>query len=214
MSQQTSIRFGDIGECDPYSPEAYPFIYTLVDPATDYTLVGGVRVRNFYSTTPAIRNRYFGVQIGADSMEERTIILEPDYNYFIERIAFTAMTDADPAVNPYEWYTDVGSMFTYFDMNTQYANPILKDVSATMIVKSSQSVFIYGGSNINGFQNGDEATIPLDVTSIQGYDYKPDSERTEYFVSKNGQLTFQLHNESTVNDIIVNAAIFGQKVRV
>jgi len=214
MSKQMSIRFGDTGECDPYSPEAYPFIYTLVDPVRDFTLVNGVRVPNFYSTTPAIRNRYFGVQIAAGEEQERTVVLEPDYNYFVERIAFTVMTDADPAANPYEWYTDVGSMFTYFDMNTQYANPLLKDLRATMIVKSSQSIYIYGGSNINGFQNGDADTVPLDISTIQGYDYKPDSEMTQYFVSKNGQITFQLHNVSTANDIIVNAAIFGQKVRV
>jgi hypothetical protein len=152
------------------------------------------------------------VLVPANGMVSRYVVLDPDYNYKLLALKYSA----------YYWDPSGSTMYNYVDQTAlisegmdpdmdKVGNPVSHFISAALFVQGSGSQCLYGGPSLNPNNNLTRLPIPLDV--IEGYDYGFYTVRTPYLCPRQGILYLELTNTKAV-DLYVAAAIYGMKVRL
>lgn len=159
-----------------------------------------------------------------------TVVLNGN-SYRIESITNNALAiikDADiPAVaeasgaltrsawNKFQWYEEpTGFFLEQGDYQTAIGDSLLRYITVSVWFATPQGVYLYGGMNFDKAINSHGATIPVNPTSVQGYDFGFGQLYTDFLLPREGIVFFDLTNNHPTYDLVVGCTASGLKIRV
>ena len=206
QTEDFSVKFGRDPSLGLEEQKAFPFIYTFVNHNDDTWRPGGAGLANLSNIGPVIP---------ANSKITHNVVLDPDYNFKLLAIKYTAYKYLrDEGFDGYLWYT-VSSVIISDGMDPDMdfiGTPLYRYVGITLSFQGSGSKIIHGGPDAGPIYAGQRVPLPFDV--IQGYDYGFLTTRVPYLLPRQGVMTFEITNSSPYYDIVVGAAIYGMKIRI
>jgi hypothetical protein len=152
-------------------------------------------------------------------------------DYRIESItndALAIIKDADiPAVaepagvmvrlawNKYMWYEEpTGFFLEQGDYQTAIGTPLLRYITVSVWFATPQNIYLYGGINQDAQTNPHGDVIPVNVKSVQGYDYGFGQLFSDFLLPREGNVFFDINNNHPVKDLVVGCTARGLKIRV
>lgn len=202
FSVNNAVQFGNTVDRGAEAQKAFPFFYTLVHP--DFEV-------------PANTDTLLGLTVLPQGRRQVAIILDNDYNFKLLWIRFTACLRLLAGGYTYYNVATVNDV-TPGDTEQLFTGELwMRYIRVSLSSTSNQATLLYGGANTdpivyNAFPDFD--TIPLQIQSIQGYDYGVGQCHLPYLCPAGGTLRFDLYNTHARNSFIVNAVVYGMKVRV
>lgn len=105
-------------------------------------------------------------------------------------------------------------MLEPYDYQLQYGKSYLSDLEVAISVRSSQNNILYGGppQDSNTLNPKSDGWLPVEVSSIQGYDYGNAQLKSPYLIAMNGVVQVKFYNTGDA-DLLVAGYLSGHKVR-
>ena len=193
-----SVQFGRGNDLE--SQASFPYIYTFINNDDPASLLHGVS--SAYVTVPR------------SSSITKFVTLDPDYNFKLLNIKYSALMDYEGHPESAYYVADQSSYGLDPDMEAA-GIPATHFVELSLSFAGSGSEFLYGGANTQPQISGNGASrIPIPVNVLQGYDYGFLTVRTPRLLPMRGAMIFEITNTWAYGDIYVAAAIYGIKIRV
>lgn len=208
----SSVKFGRDPSGGLEGKDAFPFFYTLVN-------------HNDINWTPNASPpdlSTYTVLCKAGSMTPHYVRLDPDYNYKLIAIKYSAYSYVPPngRGGHYSWYGTAGQFNTYLDPGIDYGgDPLTRYIQVSLSIQGSGSATIFGGQNVQGAAGNADAKIPLAIECMQGYEYGFQALRCPYLLPLQAILSFEFTNTraadpSGASDIYIAAMMYGMKIRL
>lgn len=155
-----------------------------------------------------------GIIIPAGLSGEIAINMNYDYNFKLKWFKYSCYY-YDSENSQYLWYEPIaGWQYEYGDYQTAIGTPLINSIRVSVILVGSQQRVLYGGQNIDGYQNVNWNKLPVDCSILQGYDYGIGQLYTPYLLAKGGTILFKFQNTHTVKNLLVTGMAYGVKVRL
>lgn len=186
--------------------KVFPFMYSLVDSEND-TWEENKVTDNLDSIGPLVVS-------GGTILHP--VRMRPDYNFKMLWIKYSAYW-FDSQNSEYLWYEPVtgwSGLLEAGDVQTQIGTPLVQSIRVSLSVHGPDGRYIYGGHNQDNAINNLGPLLPVQPTTIQGYDFGWGQIRTEYLVPKSGTLLFRFTNNHAIKDLRIAGLIYGMKIRV
>jgi hypothetical protein len=198
-----SVKFGRDPSRGLEGQKAFPFIYTFVNHNDD-------------TWTPDLTGLLqpslscIGPTVAAGATVTHNVMLDPDYNFKLLGIKYTAYKWVSSA---YFWYASVPATISDgMDPDMDFIGAPLTDyINMTVSFQGSGAQQLYGGNDPAPIISG-RSRIPLPVNVNQGYDFGFLTMRTPRLLPRQGAMVFEITNTFSVA-LTVGAAIYGMKIR-
>jgi hypothetical protein len=203
-----AVKFGRDPVQGMEGVNAFPFFYSLVN-TNDVNWTPGL--------TPPDLSPY-AVKCIAGAMTPHYVRLDPDYNYKLIAIKYSAYMVT--RAGGYAWYGDTGQFNTYLDPGVDYGGDFLaRNIQVSLSVQGSGSTTLFGGQNVQGASGNSDQKIPLALECMQGYESGFQALRCEYLLPLQAILSFEFTNTLPAdpggrNDLYVAAMMYGMKIRL
>lgn len=179
----------------------FPFMYTFLTPLNHKQPEPGIRVASNAHTTHHVRT-------------------DPDFAFKLLWVKYSAYwKDTSGAYAVYRAF-DESKVVSILpgDPAATAGDQLTNHLFVTLQMLSSGARTIVGSKNLQPWRNDTDALlengmVPMCAGAGQGYMYGYGEVRTPYLCPKDGVMQFRLTNDFT-EDLYVNAAIFGLKLRV
>jgi len=200
-TEDFSVKFGRDPAMGLEGQKAFPFIYTLVNHSDDPWVKSAGGLANLNCLGPIIPT-------GAS--KQINVLLDADYNFKLLAIRYSVYA-YDQGIGYYWYDTQQATISGGMEDEVDWPGDALwKYVGVTLSFQGSGSNILYGGTD-TGALGG--ARVPLQLDTIQGFEYGFLVTRTPYLLPRQGVLVFEFTNNKRV-DVVVAAAIYGMKIRV
>ena len=206
-SPDYSVQFGQTIDKGLEGQRAFPFFYNFVNAVDDTweAVKGPATAANLTGIGPAIP---------ALGSVQHPIRLDPDYNYLLLWIRYTA-TWLDTVNGIYVWYEPVVGWFQeQGDYQSSIGTPLVASIDVSAFFLGSQTNYLYGGFNTNPLAGGGTGRLSLPIEAAQGYDCGMGQLRTPYLLPREGIVMLDIHNRHTVKTLVVGGCLYGLKIRL
>jgi len=201
QTEDFAVKFGRDPSLGLEEQKAFPFIYTLVNHNDDTWQPGGAGLANLVNLGPVVP---------ANSKITHNVVLDPDYNFKLLAIKYTAYKFV---TGVFYWYTVASATISDgMDPDMDFVGtPLSRYIGITLSFQGSGSKILHGGPDAGPIYAGQRVPLPLNV--MQGYDYGFLTTRVPYLLPRQGVMAFEITN-SSIYDTVVGAAIYGMKIRI
>jgi hypothetical protein len=203
-----AIRFDEtpdmgLGECN----KAYPFIYNFVHNEDDNwdTVKGAGTLANLTGIGP---------NIAPGATIDWNVRMDPDYTYKVKFLRYTVYWYNSQGTPQYGWYDPIVGWDYFPDFQTHIGTPLRDYIDISLSTLGPNSNYIYGGDNIDRFMNGGGNLQPVNVPTLQGYDYGMGQLNTPFLIPKEGLLRFKITNRHTIKTLTIGGMVYGFKIRM
>lgn len=187
-----------------YENKAYPFIYNFISSTDEnWDRLNGTLAGNISD---------IAIPIGPGATIRHAVHIEPDRMFKILWYKYTAYW-IDSQNSNYRWYEPVAAWFQEVDYQTMIGSPLINSIDISVQYLPNNE-FAYGGINTRSITNLGGYTIPLAVSSVQGYDYGYGQLKTPHLLARNGVVVFEITNQHDTKTLYVGGIIYGMKIRV
>lgn len=191
-----AVRFGESVDTLGETNKAFPFWYNFIPDEDD----------------PSESTDYLGVTVPANSVREHFVKIDPDYTFKLLWFKYSVYRPPSLQVAHYRWYDDTASVKRTSDYQLFLGTPFTKYIDITVSYRP-QGSFLYGGINTDPTLVTAMGTNPIEVHTLQGYDYGYGQLRTPVLLPREATVAFTIHNTADAN-LIIAGCMFGMKVRV
>lgn len=227
-SRDFSVKFNRSVDMGLETQKAFPFIYTLVSSQADQWTPQATDAATWGQPEGLANISFVGPTIAAAQTVEYPLRLDPDCNFKMLNIKYTAyaFSDRSPGTyNQYIWNYDYPGVANNMQMVEEESSinsfvvPLTSMLQVSLSFAGAGSKYIYGGENLDDIVNQRGSLLPIGLQMMQGYNYGFGQVRSPFLLPREGALVFKFTNLSGIRDrigmnITVGAAIYGMKVRL
>lgn len=200
-----SVKFGRTHELGLESQKAFPFVYTFINSNDDAWAASAGQ--------PSMA--HIGPLVPAGQTVSKNVLLDPDYNFKLLAIKYTAYY-WNSRSSYYEWYENAVATEETDPDFLKIGTPLSRYVRISLSLQGSGSTILYGGPHNNpvipaASVNG---RLPLPLEAAQGYDSGHYTLRTPYLLPREAIMVFDITNDHATKNLYVGAAIYGMKIRI
>jgi hypothetical protein len=202
-----AVKFGRAADAGLGVNKAFPYIYNFVNREDDEW-----EANKGEGTAGNLTG--IGPLVPSGQTVQHVIRLDPDFNFKLLWFKYTTYWH-DAANSLYFWYDPVAGWFLEPTGNTQahIGTPLTRYIRISVSFRPD-SRYLYGGQNLDILTNGQGGLVPINIQSVQGYDFGYGQVRAPYWLPNWGYIVFEITNTHTIKDIVVGGIAFGMKVRV
>lgn len=201
-----AVRLGQSVDMGLGPQKAFPFIYSFVD-SVDDTWDTNKGTDNLDSIGPLV---------AAGGTIDHPVRLRHDYNFKLLWIKYSAYW-YDSQNGIYVWYEPIvgwSGLLEQGDFQTVIGTPLVQSLQISVSAHGPDGRYLYGGQNLENPVNNRGPLLPIQPTTIQGYDFGYGQIRTEYLLPKSAILNFRITNTHSIKALRVAGLIYGMKIRV
>lgn len=205
-SPNNAVRFGESVGMAFEEQQAFPYFYNFVNSVDD-------QWESQHLASAAGNIAHIGPAVAPLQTVDHPIRLDPDFNFKLLWLKYTAYTLPTIAVAEYRWYVQpVGWFLEQGDFQMAIGTPLIDFLAVSLFFTGPDGRYLYGGHNTDPLINA--SLVPLPITAVQGYDYGIGQLETPYLLPKNGIVMVRITNIHPTFTIYVGGALYGMKVTV
>ena len=202
-----AVKFGRSVGRDFEDQKAFPFFYNFVNSIDDDWDAT-------HTTSNAANISYVGPTVAPGARVDHPIRLDPDFNFKLLSIKYTAYELPTIIIPGYKWYDWPGGGWfqEQADYQTAYGTPLSMFALVSLAFQGPDGRYLYGGHNTDPLVNASLYPLPIEI--MQGYDFGYGQMRTPYLLPSNGVVMVSITNMHPTKTLVFGGVLAGMKVTV